>query len=54
MKMQIIFLIPEAQFWGCKSNKSFVLQVNPEMVVRLEKAGLSFTGKDITGRRMEV
>lgn len=34
--------------------KLFLMQVNPEMVGRLEKAGLSFTGKDITGRRMEV
>ncbi|PON83797.1 CTP synthase [Trema orientale] len=29
-------------------------EVNPEMVGRLEKAGLSFTGKDLTGRRMEI
>lgn len=30
------------------------MQVNPEMVTRLENAGLTFTGKDDTGRRMEV
>ena len=30
------------------------MQVNPEMVSRLEDAGLSFTGKDETGQRMEV
>lgn len=30
------------------------MQVNPDMVVRLEKAGLSFTGKDETCRRMEI
>jgi CTP synthase len=30
------------------------MQVNPDMVARLEKAGLSFAGKDETGRRMEV
>ncbi|XP_060959422.1 CTP synthase-like [Cannabis sativa] len=30
----------------------FVLQVNPELVGRLEKGGLCFTGKDITGRRL--
>lgn len=30
------------------------MQVNPEMVTRLENAGLNFTGKDDTGRRMEV
>ncbi|XP_023919257.1 uncharacterized protein LOC112030825 [Quercus suber] len=29
-------------------------EVNPDMVARLEKAGLSFTGKDETGRRMEI
>lgn len=42
-------LIFEARGLNC-----FVLQVNPEIVGRLEKAGLSFTGKDLTGRRMEV
>lgn len=30
------------------------MQVNPEMVTRLENAGLTFTGKDGTGQRMEV
>jgi len=30
------------------------MQVNPELVSRLENAGLSFTGKDETGQRMEV
>jgi hypothetical protein len=30
------------------------VQVNPEMVPELEKAGLSFVGKDESGRRMEV
>ena len=30
------------------------MQVNPEMVSLLEDAGLCFTGKDETGRRMEV
>lgn len=33
--------------WAC-------LQVNPEMVMELEKAGLAFVGKDDTGKRMEV
>ncbi|KAL2484135.1 CTP synthase [Forsythia ovata] len=28
--------------------------VNPDMVPRLEEAGLSFAGKDETGRRMEI
>jgi len=31
-----------------------LLQVNPEMVPQLESAGMSFTGKDETGQRMEV
>lgn len=30
------------------------LQVNPDMISQLETAGLSFVGKDETGRRMEV
>jgi len=30
------------------------MQVNPELVARLENAGLSFIGKDETGQRMEV
>ena len=30
------------------------VQVNPDMISRLESAGLSFVGKDETGRRMEV
>jgi len=30
------------------------LQVNPDMVSKLENAGLSFVGKDETGNRMEV
>ncbi|KAJ6943898.1 CTP synthase-like [Populus alba x Populus x berolinensis] len=29
-------------------------EVNPDMVSRLEDAGLSFTGKDETGQRMEI
>lgn len=54
------------QAMDCKSaklygNRSFVderhrhrYEVNPEMVGRLERAGLSFTGKDRTGQRMEI
>jgi len=30
------------------------MQVNPDLVACLENAGLSFTGKDETGQRMEV
>ncbi|RAO66946.1 uncharacterized protein BHQ10_002958 [Talaromyces amestolkiae] len=29
-------------------------EVNPEMVERLEKAGLTFVGKDVKGERMEI
>ncbi|TXG48429.1 hypothetical protein EZV62_027723 [Acer yangbiense] len=54
------------QVKDCKSaklygNRSFIderhrhrYEVNPDMVARFEKAGLSFTGKDDTGRRMEI
>ncbi|KAL3520424.1 hypothetical protein ACH5RR_018573 [Cinchona calisaya] len=54
------------QVVDCKSaklygNRSFVderhrhrYEVNPNMVPQLEAAGLSFTGKDETGRRMEI
>ncbi|KAK9747765.1 hypothetical protein RND81_02G013700 [Saponaria officinalis] len=51
---------------GCTSarlygNASFVderhrhrYEVNPDMVAELERAGMSFTGKDETGERMEI
>ncbi|XWS62310.1 hypothetical protein CRYUN_Cryun06bG0000200 [Craigia yunnanensis] len=54
------------QIMDCKSmklygNRGFIderhrhrYEVNPDMVARLENAGLSFTGKDETGRRMEI
>ena len=29
-------------------------EVNPEMVAKLEAAGMRFVGKDETGQRMEV
>lgn len=35
-------------------NHCYAVQVNPDMVSQLETAGLSFVGKDETGRRMEV
>lgn len=31
-----------------------LLQVNPDMIPQFENAGLSFVGRDETGRRMEV
>ncbi|XVF46100.1 hypothetical protein PTKIN_Ptkin02bG0261100 [Pterospermum kingtungense] len=54
------------QTMDCKSvklygNRKFIderhrhrYEVNPDMVALLENAGLSFTGKDETGRRMEI
>ncbi|KAM7524764.1 hypothetical protein LguiA_014666 [Lonicera macranthoides] len=54
------------QVSDCKSaklygNKSFIderhrhrYEVNPDMVAQLENAGLSFTGKDESGQRMEI
>ncbi|CAK9169875.1 unnamed protein product [Ilex paraguariensis] len=54
------------QVTDCKSaklygNRSFIderhrhrYEVNPDMVAQLENAGLSFTGKDESGRRMEI
>jgi len=33
---------------------SSIMQVNPDLVTSLENSGLSFTGKDETGQRMEV
>ncbi|KAA8544662.1 hypothetical protein F0562_019491 [Nyssa sinensis] len=54
------------QVTDCKSaklygNRSFIderhrhrYEVNPDMVEQLEKAGLSFTGKDESGLRMEI
>ncbi|XP_071702533.1 uncharacterized protein [Rutidosis leptorrhynchoides] len=47
-----------SQLYG---NQSFIderhrhrYEVNPEMVSKLEKAGLSFTGKDESGQRMQI
>lgn len=54
------------QVKDCKSaklygNRTFIderhrhrYEVNPDMISRLENAGLSFTGKDETSRRMEI
>lgn len=36
------------------NNDCYAEQVNPDMISQLENAGLSFVGKDETGRRMEV
>ncbi|KOM32081.1 hypothetical protein LR48_Vigan01g163700 [Vigna angularis] len=47
-----------SKLYGCKSfideRHRHRYEVNPELVSRLENAGLSFTGKDETGQRMEI
>ncbi|RDY04459.1 CTP synthase, partial [Mucuna pruriens] len=47
-----------AKLYGCKSfideRHRHRYEVNPDLVARLENAGLSFTGKDETGLRMEI
>ncbi|XP_054777680.1 uncharacterized protein LOC129285804 isoform X2 [Prosopis cineraria] len=47
-----------AKLYGCKrfidERHRHRYEVNPDLVARLENAGLSFTGKDETGRRMEI
>ncbi|KAK7262727.1 hypothetical protein RJT34_30307 [Clitoria ternatea] len=47
-----------AKLYGCKSfideRHRHRYEVNPDLVARLENAGLSFTGKDETGQRMEI
>ena len=49
---QIILHFP-CSFYNGGDSIGFI-QVNPEMVPEFEKAGLSFVGKDESGRRMEV
>lgn len=47
-----------AKLYGCKSfideRHRHRYEVNPELVSRLENAGLTFAGKDETGQRMEI
>lgn len=47
-----------AKLYGCKrfidERHRHRYEVNPDLVAKLENAGLSFTGKDETGRRMEI
>ncbi|MED6121022.1 hypothetical protein PIB30_119216 [Stylosanthes scabra] len=47
-----------AKLYGCRSfideRHRHRYEVNPDVVSRLENAGLSFTGKDETGQRMEI
>ncbi|KAK7360794.1 hypothetical protein VNO77_02809 [Canavalia gladiata] len=47
-----------AKLYGCKSfideRHRHRYEVNPDLVARLENAGLSFIGKDETGQRMEI
>ncbi|GAV80102.1 GATase domain-containing protein/CTP_synth_N domain-containing protein [Cephalotus follicularis] len=55
------FQVMECKTAKLYGNKTFVderhrhrYEVNPHMITRFENAGLSFTGKDETGRRMEI
>nr|GEU30907.1 CTP synthase-like [Tanacetum cinerariifolium] len=55
------FLATECKSAQLYGNQSFIderhrhrYEVNPDMVPQLEKAGLSFTGKDETGQRMQI
>ncbi|KAI4332118.1 hypothetical protein L6164_017053 [Bauhinia variegata] len=47
-----------SKLYGCKSfieeRHRHRYEVNPDVVAQLETAGLTFTGKDETGRRMEI
>lgn len=47
-----------AKLYGCKSfideRHRHRYEVNPDLVTSLENSGLSFTGKDETGQRMEI
>ncbi|KAH9646070.1 CTP synthase [Citrus sinensis] len=55
------FKVPDCKSAKLYGNASFVderhrhrYEVNPDMVSQLENAGLSFVGRDETGRRMEI
>ncbi|KAL3377711.1 hypothetical protein AABB24_003897 [Solanum stoloniferum] len=55
------FQVKDSKSTKLFGNRSFVderhrhrYEVNPDMVQQFEDAGLSFTGKDETGRRMEI
>ncbi|KAE8659436.1 CTP synthase 1 [Hibiscus syriacus] len=55
------FHAPDSKSVKLYGNRRFIderhrhrYEVNPDMVARLENAGLSFTGKDETGQRMEI
>lgn len=51
-------LCKSAKLYGCKSfideRHRHRYEVNPDLVTSLENSGLSFTGKDETGQRMEI
>ena len=49
----LLLFLNAACLQGC-FNCIYILQVNPDMIMKLENAGLSFVGKDESGRRMEV
>ncbi|XP_023768950.1 uncharacterized protein LOC111917501 isoform X1 [Lactuca sativa] len=55
------FHVPDCKSAQLYGNQSFIserhrhrYEVNPDMVSQLEKSGLSFTGKDETGQRMQI
>ncbi|KAK8591966.1 hypothetical protein V6N13_062560 [Hibiscus sabdariffa] len=55
------FQAPDSKSVKLYGNRSFIderhrhrFEVNPDMVAQLENGGLSFTGKDETGQRMEI
>uniref|UniRef100_M4CB85 CTP synthase (glutamine hydrolyzing) n=1 Tax=Brassica campestris TaxID=3711 RepID=M4CB85_BRACM len=55
------FQVPDCMSAKLYGNAKFVderhrhrYEVNPDMISEIEKAGLSFVGKDETGRRMEI
>ncbi|KAK9074924.1 hypothetical protein SSX86_003243 [Deinandra increscens subsp. villosa] len=55
------FQVTDSKAFQLYGNQKFIderhrhrYEVNPEMVLQLEKAGLSFTGKDESGTRMQI
>ncbi|KAE8711824.1 hypothetical protein F3Y22_tig00110271pilonHSYRG00008 [Hibiscus syriacus] len=55
------FKVPDCKYAKLYGDANFVderhrhrYEVNPDMISKLEAAGLSFVGRDETGRRMEI